>query len=94
MVEDDKRIDRGENLFELTGEVKAAEKKMRQADRLRLQAKSEKADEDKNYLIQYLEMMINALDNSLNVKVANPEREILFTFNGRKFKIILSAPRT
>lgn len=98
MAEDDKRIDRGENLFELTDEAKAAEKKMRQASRAKrdkptaydFKPRARKADEDKRNIILELAECLEAY----NPEVTNPEREILFTFYGRKFKLTLSAPRT
>ena len=51
IIESDKRIDKGEKLFELSDEQKQAEKKARQADRAptvyKFQKRERKADEDK-----------------------------------------------
>jgi hypothetical protein len=104
VLEDDKRIDRGEKLFELTEEQKAVEKKMRQAPRTataKPPKRERKTDNDKRFLIDSLVWALtneveNAGDNVLaqNVEIVNPEREFLFTYNGKKYKVVLSAPRT
>lgn len=104
LIEDDKRIDKGEKLFELTEEQKAVEKKMRQAPRTanaKPPKRERKTDNDKRFLIDSLVWALtteveNAGDNVLaqNVEIVNPEREFLFTYNGKKYKVVLSAPRT
>lgn len=103
LQEDDKRIDKGEKLFELSDELKAGAKKARQADRkptaYKFTKRERKADIDKQEIISIIN---NAFCNSDNPKfgelpkitITNSEREILFTYNERKFKIILSAPRS
>lgn len=40
------------------------------------------------------ELAYKVFDTADNVVVVNPERELLVEFNGRKFRILLSAPRT
>lgn len=95
VLEADKRIDKGEKLFELTADQKKAEKKMRQADRkptvYQLDntngKRSKKSDNDKSYLIQLLAEAVGATD------IINPEREFEFVYNDRRFKVVLSAPR-
>lgn len=97
VLEDDKRIDRGEKLFELTEEQKAVEKKMRQAPRTanaKPPKREHKTDNDKHYLMQILETAIGHNPNVNNFQMVNDERECTFTFNGKKYKIVLSAPRT
>ena len=109
VLEDDKRIDRGEKLFELSAEQEKASKQARQADRKPTVYKldntngkrSKKADDDKRFLI---DTFVWALTTDLehcgdnvcaeNVNIINPEREVEFVYNGRKFKIVLSAPRS
>lgn len=99
LIEDDKRIDRGEKLFEQTAEQKAASKVYRQADRekkpilLDSKPRARKVDEDKRYLMQLLEDAVCGIAEDL-VEVTNPERELLFHYNGKKYKITLSAPRS
>ena len=96
VLEADKRIDRGEKLFELTDEQKQAEKKARQADRAptvyKFQKRERKEDKDKADL---LGAMFNAILPMCDTyEVANSEREFSFTYHGRKFKVVLSAPRS
>ena len=96
LVEDDKRIDKGEKLFEQTAEQKANSKKYRQGDRkptvYKLEPRERKADTDKREIIQVLdEALCDLVDN---VTVVNIERQIDFEFNNRKFRVVLSAPRS
>lgn len=95
VMEADRRIDKGEKLFELSGEQKQTEKKMRQADRTptayTFTPRERKADNDKRELIRLL--IENMGENVENVQIINQEREFLFTFNNKKYKIVLSCPR-
>jgi hypothetical protein len=97
VLESDKRIDRGEKLFELDPELEKGAKKARQADRkptvYNFQKRERKANNDKRTII-------NALDEALcriadqQTEITNAEREIIFHFNGVKYKVVLSAPRS
>ena len=90
MLADDKRIDRGEKLFSLSPELEAGAKKARQADRKSSVANRErKQDADKRLLIDTL---VKAIGEDV-VTVQNPEREFLFTFNEKLYKVVLSCPR-
>lgn len=96
VMEDDERIDRGEKLFELDSDQKQAEKKARSTGTrtvYNFQKRERKADNDKREII---ETLCNGLCTDLvdDVEIINPEREILFTYNGKKYKVTLSAPRT
>lgn len=99
VINDDNAIDHGAKLFELDPEQKKVEKKMRQADRkvtaYKFPKKERKANEPKRKIIQTLsDALIQAgmvEDDSLHIE--NVEREFLFTFEGVKYKIVLSAPR-
>lgn len=97
--EDDKRIDRGEKLFELSPELEAGAKKARQTGtRKVIEVKRErKPDEDKRDLIQYLEDKLedaHHYDMDLdNITITNPEREMEFTYNGKKYRLTLACPR-
>ena len=96
VIEADRRIDKGEKLFELDPELEKGAKKARQAPRKANTTptkRERKEDIDKRILIQFL---INALTNSdiTEYEITNPERQIDFTFSGRKFRIVLSAPRS
>ena len=94
---DDERIDKGEKLFEQTAEQKANSKKYRQGDRkptvYKLDKRERKADADKRHLIALLNASIEEIADN-EPKVTNIERQIDFEFRGRKFRVVLSAPRT
>ncbi len=94
LLEEDKRIDRGEKLYELPDEFKAGAKKARQADRKPAERKprEKKRDEDKEFLLTTLFHTILPLCETY--KVTNAEREFSFTFRGRKYKVVLSCPRS
>lgn len=95
----DKRIDRGEKLFELPPELEAGAKKARRADRKKVEnvKREKKADNDKRDLIQYLESSLEDAhhrDMDLdNITITNPEREMEFTYNGIKYRLTLMRPR-
>lgn len=101
IIKDDEAIDHGEKLFELTPEQKkAAKDATKVGTRKSGKVKRErKKDEDKRTLINCVYDFLT--DPSLtgeplaeDAEIINPEREIIFHHNGRKFKIVLSAPRT
>ena len=87
----DKEIDRGAKLFELPDDLKAGAKKARQADRKpsERKPKEKKIDNDKLFLMDCICRAIPA-----ETDCPNPERECLFMYNGRKYKIVLSCPRS
>lgn len=88
----DKEIDRGAKLFELSPELEAGAKKARRADRKPTAVKRErKEDADKRQLIT---LLTSALGNVRPEDIINPEREFLFTWNGKKYKVTLSCPRS
>lgn len=100
VIECDKRIDKGEKLFELDESQKKVEKAMKRAPRKvatvdaygKATTREKKADNDKGAL---MEILSNALEDKVeNFTIVNAERELEFTFNGRKFKVVLSAPRS
>ncbi len=94
MLADDERIDKGEKLFELDAEGQKASKQARQVARsvgTTVSKRERKADTDKADLIQIL---VGSLSSLSDVEIINPEREFTFTYKDRKFKVVLSAPRT
>lgn len=99
VLETDKRIDRGEKLFELPPELEAGAKKARRADRKKVEnvKRERKPDEDKRDLIQYLEDKLedaHHYDMDLDdITITNPEREMEFTYNGIKYRLTLMRPR-
>ena len=97
VLESDKHIDRGEKLFELDPELEKGAKKARQADRkpttYNFQKRERKADTGKRDLISALVGAVAPLADG-EVEITNIEREFVFTVNGRKYKVVLSAPRS
>jgi hypothetical protein len=97
VIADDEKIDKGEKLFEQTAEQKAISKKYRQGDRkptvYKLDKRERKADVDKRHLIALLAATVNEI-TEVEPTVTNIERQIDFEFRGRKFRIVLSAPRS
>ena len=97
--ETDKRIDKGEKLFELSPELEAGAKKARRADRKQVDhvKREKKVDNDKRDLIQNLEDKLedaHHYDKDLdNITITNPEREMEFIYNGIKYRLTLMRPR-
>lgn len=97
VLESDKRIDQGEKLFELDPELEKGAKKARQADRktttYNFQKRERKVNNDKRTIINALnEALCQIVDQQ--TEITNVEREIIFHFNGVKYKVVLSAPRS
>ncbi len=97
LIEDDKKIDKGEKLYELSKEQEKASKKARQADRkptvYKFESKREKKkDAEKSEIIAALVDSIEKLGGS--VEISNPEREFIFHLSGVKYKVVLSKPRS
>ena len=96
IIEDDKKIDRGEKLFELNEEQKQASKEARQAPRTptvyKFAKREKKAKPEK---AQICSAMIEGLRELgiADLEIANEEREFLFTLNGIKYKVTLACPR-
>lgn len=92
----DKAIEQGADPFPLTDAEEKASKEARRAEQdkatRKQTTKPKKVDTDKAEIISVLDDALCDLVD--NVEVINPEREILFYFNERKFKITLSAPRS
>lgn len=95
MLKCDKEIDRGADLFPLDPELEAGAKKARRADRTDTPKKANrerKPNEDKATLLNVLFSAVLPLCNTY--EVTNSEREFLFTYNGTKYKVTLSCPRS
>lgn len=95
VIECDKRIDRGEKLFELTEDQKVAEKQARltgERKSTKTTKREKKVDNQKQNIIA---TMVGSIINVFGVRVdvANEEREFEFELNDRKFKVVLSCPR-
>ena len=100
LIEDDKRIDKGEKLFSLTPEQEKASKKARSAGRkpkttvYKFDTTKRKKPENKNKS-ELISVITSALTEygAENLELINPEREFTFTMDGTKYKIVLSLPR-
>ena len=98
LIADDEAIDKGEKLFELSQEGKQVEKKMRQADRKvdaygKTTKRERKADDVKSGLIELLTATIQEQPMCNSLTIINAEREFEFMWAGKKYKVVLSAPR-
>ena len=96
VLEDDKRIDKGEKLFELTEEQKANEKQARLTDERVATTKPKREKKVDNQKQDIINTMVGSIINVFGVRVdvANEEREFEFELNDRKFKVVLSCPRS
>ena len=98
IIETDKRIDKGEKLFDLPPDLEKGAKKARNAGNCngytkpKERAKAE--DRQKRFLIDIISNALNGhILGGCSMEITNPEREINFEYNNRKFKIVLSCPR-
>lgn len=95
VLADDKAIDKGEKLFELSAEQKQAVKQATRADSKPRQTQTKrepKADKDKAEIMKVIDDALCDLVD--NVENRTNDRELVFTYNGKKFKIVLSCPRS
>lgn len=97
LMKSDERIDKGERLFELSQEGRQVERAMKQTHSVdaygKPRVRERKEDRDKRYLIDEIAAALLKGSGVGEVEITNAEREITFNRNGRKFKIVLSAPR-
>lgn len=98
VLADDEKIDKGVKLFELPDELKDGAKKARNAGNCKGYTKStnreKKVDTEKRAIIQCMTEIAENLADNGTVNLTNAEREFDFIYKGRKFKIVLSCPRT
>lgn len=102
LINEDKEVDRmtvKQAESDLTAEQKKAIKKIKGGAKSvkavnaygKTVTRERKADETKRELINILQESLNEVAE--NLEVTNIERQIDFTVKGRKFRIVLSAPR-
>lgn len=99
LIADDEKIDKGEKLFELTAEQKKSSKTARQVARAvnaygKTVTREKKIDEDKRAIIQALIEPLEKLTDENTVYINHEEREIEFVRKGKKYRIVLSCPRS
>lgn len=94
VLAEDKRIDRGEKLYELDPELEKGAKKARQADRKKTEVKRERKPKPEK--AEICSAMMDGLTELgiADFNITNPEREFLFTHNGTKYKVTLACPRS
>lgn len=98
MLESDRKIDKGEKLFELTPEQEKASKKARSTGTKKptvynfdTAKKKRKECPDKQHLVN---LLAEALATECqNIEVTNKERELTFQFNGIGYRLTLAVPR-
>lgn len=103
LIEDDLAVDRMTSMkdveSDLTEEQRKNAKKARQADRkptvFKFDTTKRKRPENagKRFLIDTIKTALEGIEVE-NLEVTNAEREMTFSVDGTKYKIVLSAPRT
>ena len=103
LIQEDEKVDKmtvKETESDLTAEQKQAIKKAKGGAKAvdafgKKRVVERKADEDKRTLISLLYNTLHSADDPSceNIEITNPERQIDFKMNGRRFRIVLSAPR-
>lgn len=96
-ISDDREINRNKDLFPLTEEQKKNSKAARIAGTRKVTAPhkpNRKEDTAKRFLINQILKMLEAETEISEIEKTNPERQIDFIFQNRKFRIVLSAPRS
>ena len=96
LIEEDKRIDRGEKLYELDPELEKGAKKARQAERKVSTTPIKREKKAKPEKAEICSAMMDGL-RELGVEeftINNPEREFVFIHNGTKYKVTLACPRS
>ena len=98
VLEDDKKIDRGEKMpFDLTPQQEKETRQYRQADRKPfvpdLKPRERKPNDEKRHLISLLEIVFGHNENVSEFEITNPERQVDFIYNNTRYRIVLSAPR-
>ena len=95
VIADDKAIDKGEKLFELSAEQKKAVKQATRADSKPRSAPTKrepKVDKDKAEIMQTIDDALCSLVD--DVQERTNDRELVFIYNEKKYKITLSCPRS
>lgn len=98
MLESDRKIDKGEKLFELTPEQEKASKKARSTGTKKptvynfdTAKKKRKECPDKQHLVNLLAEALGT--ECQKIEITNKERELIFEFNGTGYRLTLAVPR-
>lgn len=96
IIESDRRIDKGEKLFQLTAEQEKASKQARSVSRgptaYKFPKRERKPNQPKRNLIEFLSDSLQAYGVE-ELEVTNIERQLDFKVEGVRYRVILSAPR-
>lgn len=95
LLEDDKKIDKGEKLFELDPESEKGAKKARLTPHKVSKKSTPREKKINNEKIEICETLIQSLKllGVEDIEIINNEREFSFSKNNTKYKITLSCPR-
>lgn len=94
IIKSDYRIDKGEKLFELSPEQKKAAKFATITTSGKARKKTERIKKSDNNKLSLINNIIDSLNNCVqDINIINPEREITFMYNDKKYKLVLSVPR-
>ena len=95
LMEEDRRIDKGEKLYELDPELEKGAKRARQADRKKSDTPTKRERKPKPEKAEICSAMMEGLAELgiADFDITNPEREFSFTHNGTKYKVTLACPR-
>ncbi len=94
IIQSDEQIDKGAKLFELTKEQKKAAKAATITTSGKERKKTERTKKSDSNKLSLMNNIINSLNNcAQDISVVNPEREITFMYNTKKYKLVLSMPR-
>lgn len=94
IIQSDEQIDKGAKLFELTKEQKKAAKAATITTSGKERKKTERTKKTDNNKLSLMNNIISGLnDCAQEINVINPEREITFMYNAKKYKLALSMPR-
>ena len=94
VIADDERIDKGEKLFELPPELEKGAKKARMSGNTKGYTREKKVDRHKTQIIETLTRALKDHSPPQSLEIKNPEREFEFVLYGKKYKVVLSCPRT
>ena len=98
IVEADRKIDKGEKLFELTEEQKKVEKKMKNSQRAvdaygKARTRERKENPQKRMIIQLIAETLRNCGECSNINIENIEKIITFSIGEDNFKIDLIKSR-
>jgi hypothetical protein len=92
----DKEIDKGQKHFDLPPDLEKGAKKARAVARKvgTPNTRTKTIDCQKRELINAMVELLESFADNGTVDIANIEREFSFVYKGRKFKIVMSCPRS